>query len=146
MKYMKLFVMASLLVLLAACGSKPVPEEDIKNGAPQVENDIPAEEAGVKAEVKLEEASDEAQFILRNGSEQEVGTGTAYSLEKWNDGKWEKVNSDQMFTEQMILVKAGENYEQKIDLKDQDAGTYRVTKSFFENEKKYVVASVLDKK
>ncbi len=146
MKNMKLILMACLLVLLAACGSKPVPEEDKQNGAPQVENEIPAEKAGVEAEVALEEGSEEAKFTLKNSSDKEAGTGTAYVLEKWTDGKWEKVNTNQMFTEQMIMVKAGENYDQVIDLKDQEAGTYRVSKDFFVDEKKEKVAVVFDKK
>ncbi|KZE63845.1 hypothetical protein AWM68_12070 [Fictibacillus phosphorivorans] len=146
MKNMKLFLMACLLVLLAACGSKPVPEEDKQNGAPQVENEIPAEKAGVEAELAIEEGNEEAKFTLKNSSDQEAGTGTAYVLERWTDGKWEKVNNNQMFTEQMIMVKAGENYDQAIDLKDQEAGTYRVSKDFFMNEEKEKVAVVFDKK
>ncbi|MFG6495986.1 hypothetical protein P8610_11540 [Fictibacillus sp. UD] len=146
MKNMKLFLMACLLVLLAACGSKPVPEEDKQNGATQIENDIPAEKAGVEAELAIEEGNEEANLSLKNSSDKEAGTGTAYVLEKWTDGKWEKVNNNQMFTEQMIMVKAGENFDQVIDLKDQEAGTYRVSKDFFLDEKKEKVAVVFDKK
>ena len=146
MKNMKLMLMVSLFVLLAACGSKPMPEEDKQNGAPQVKNEIPAEAADVKAEIKVEEGSEEANLTLKNSSDQEAGTGTAYVLEKWTDGKWEKVNNDQMFTEQMIMIKAGENYDQAIDLKGQDAGTYRVSKEFFVDEKKEKVAVVFEKK
>jgi major membrane immunogen (membrane-anchored lipoprotein) len=146
MKNMKLILLACLLVLLAACGSKPAPEEDKKSGAPQVENDIPEEEAGVKAEVTLEDESEEAKFTLKNSSDKEIGTGVAFSLQKWDDGKWIKVNPDQMFTEQMIMVKAGENYDQSIELKDQEAGTYRAAKTFFEEEKKHEVAVIFEKK
>jgi major membrane immunogen (membrane-anchored lipoprotein) len=146
MKNMKLIFMACLLVLLAACGSKPAPDEDKKSGAPKVENDMPAEKAGVRAEVKIEEESEEAKLTLKNSSDKEVGTGVAYTLEKWDDGNWSRVNPDQMFTEQMIMVKAGENYDQPIDLKDQEAGTYRVAKTFFEEEKKHEVAVVFEKK
>jgi major membrane immunogen (membrane-anchored lipoprotein) len=146
MKNMKLIFMACLLVLLAACSSKPAPEEDKKSGAPQAENDMPREEAGVKAEVKLEDDSEEAKLTLKNSSDKEVGTGVAFTLEKWDDGKWDKVNPDQMFTEQMIMVKAGENYEQTIELKDQEAGTYRVAKTFFAEEEKHEVAVVFEKK
>jgi major membrane immunogen (membrane-anchored lipoprotein) len=146
MKNMKLMLMVSLLVLLAACGSKPMPEEDKQNGAPQVKNEIPAEAGDVKAEVKVEEGSEEANLTLRNSSDKEAGTGTAFVLEKWTDGKWEKVNNDQMFTEQMIMVKAGENYDQKVDMKEQEAGTYRVSKEFFVDEKKNKIAVVFQKK
>jgi major membrane immunogen (membrane-anchored lipoprotein) len=146
MKNMKLIFMACLLVLLAACGSKPAPEEDNKSGASKIENDMPAEAAGVKAEVKLEDGSEEAKFTLKNSSDKEIGTGVAFTLEKWDDGKWDKVNPDQMFTEQMIMVKAGENYDQPIELKDQETGTYRVAKTFFEEEKKHEVAAVFEKK
>ncbi|WP_226536930.1 immunoglobulin-like domain-containing protein [Fictibacillus halophilus] len=146
MKNMKLIFMACLLVLLAACGSKPAPEEDKKSGAPQAENDMPKEEAGVKAEVKLEDGSEEAKLTLKNSSDKEVGTGVAFALEKWEDGQWNKVNPDQMFTEQMIMVKAGANYEQPIELKDQEAGTYRVSKTFFAEEEKHDVAVVFEKK
>jgi major membrane immunogen (membrane-anchored lipoprotein) len=146
MKNMKLIFMACLLVLLAACGSKPVPEEDKKSGAPKVENDIPAEEAGVKAEVKLEDEGEEANFTLKNSSDKEIGTGVAYALEKWEDGDWVKVDPGMMFTEQMIMVKAGESYDQKIALKDQKAGTYRITKEFFKDEKKHSVSALIEKK
>jgi major membrane immunogen (membrane-anchored lipoprotein) len=146
MKNMKLIFMACLLVLLAACGSKPTPEEDKKSGAPQAENDMPREEAGVKAEVKLEDGSEEAKLTMKNSSDKEVGTGVAFTLEKWEDGKWNKANPDQMFTEQMIMVKAGENYEQPIDLKDHESGTYRVAKTFFAEEEKHEVAVVFEKK
>ena len=146
MKNMKLIFMACLLVLLAACGSKPAPEEDKKSGAPKVENDMLAEAADVKAEVKLEDGSEEAKLMLKNSSDKEVGTGVAFILEKWEGGKWDKVNPDQMFTEQMIMVKAGGNYEQPIELKDQEAGTYRVSKTFFAEEEKHEVAVVFEKK
>jgi hypothetical protein len=146
MKNIKLVCMACLLVLLAACGSKPMPEEDNQSGAPQVKNEIQAEEASVKAEAELENGKEEAKLTLKNSSDREIGTGTAYVLEKWTDGEWKKVNTDQMFTEQMIMVKAGENYDQAVDLKDQDAGTYRVAKEFFKDEEKHKVAVVFEKK
>ncbi|MBH0164476.1 hypothetical protein IHV12_06075 [Fictibacillus sp. 7GRE50] len=146
MKNMKLIVMACLLVLLAACGSKAMPEEDKKNGAPQVKNEIPSEKEGVQAELALQENSKEAKLTLKNASDKEAGTGTAYALEKWTDGKWTKVNQNQMFTEQMIMVKAGSNYDQAVDLKEQDAGTYRVSKEFFVDEKKEKVAVVFETK
>ncbi|MCM3720245.1 immunoglobulin-like domain-containing protein [Fictibacillus phosphorivorans] len=146
MKNMKLIFLAFLLVLLAACGSKPAPEEDKKSGAPQVENDKAKEEAGVKAEVQLEKDSKEGKLMLKNSSDKEVSTGVAFTLEKWEGGKWNKINSNQMFTEQMITVKAGENYEQPIELKDQEAGTYRVSKTFFAEEEKHEVAVLFEKK
>jgi hypothetical protein len=146
MKNMKLILMALLLVLLAACGGKPLQEEDKKNGAPRVENNIPSEEVGVKAELKLEESSNDARFALINRSDKEIGTGTAYVLEKWTENKWVKVNGDQMFTEQMIVVKAGLEYEHGIELKDLTAGTYRVTKTFFKEDEKHTIAVVFERK
>ncbi|MDR7073904.1 hypothetical protein J2X07_002894 [Fictibacillus barbaricus] len=141
-----LIIMSCLMVLLAACGNKPEPIKDKNSGAPGVKNEIPAEQAGVKAEWKREEGKNQGKLILKNSSEKNVGTGTAYKIEKWTDGKWEKVNTDQMFTEQMIEVKAGEAYEQPVELKEKEAGTYRITKTFFEDEKKHDIAVVFDKK
>jgi hypothetical protein len=146
MRKIWLFIMTCLIVLLAACGNKPVPIKDKNSGAPEVKSEIPAEQSGVKAEWKLEEDKNQGKLILKNSSEKNVGTGTAYKIEKWTDGKWEKLNAGQMFTEQMIEVKAGGNYEQTVELKEKEAGTYRITKTFFEDEKKHDIAVVFDKK
>ena len=146
MKKLKFIIISCLIVLLAACGNKPVPIKDKNSGTPEVKNEIPAEQADVKAEWKLEEGKNQGKLILKNSSEKTVGTGTAYMIEKWTDGKWEKMNADQMFTEQMIEVKAGETYEQPVELKEKEAGTYRITKTFFEDEKKHDIAVVFEKK
>ncbi|WNB92250.1 immunoglobulin-like domain-containing protein [Bacillus sp. NEB1478] len=146
MKNLRLIILSCLMVLLAACGNKPASTEDKNSGSFEVKNEIPAEQAGVKAEWKLEDSDDQGKLLLKNGSEKTVGTGTAYKIEKWTDGKWEKVNADQMFTEQMIEVKAGGDYEQTVELKEKKAGTYRITKTFFEDEKKHDIAVVFDKK
>jgi hypothetical protein len=145
MKKWMLIALSCFIVLLAACGNKPSQKEDSHSGS-AVKNDIPAEKVGVKAEWKAEDGKDGGKLLLTNSSEKAVGTGVAYKLEKWTDGKWKAVNADQMFTEQMIEVKAGSDYEQPVELKGQDSGTYRVMKTFYENEKKYDVAVVFEKK
>jgi hypothetical protein len=146
MKKLMFIVMSVLIVLLAACGNKPAPTVDKNSGASEVKNDIPVEEAGVKAEWQSEEHKDGGKLLVKNSSEKTVGTGMAYKLEKWKDGDWETVNNDQMFTEQMIEIKADGQYEQAIELKDEESGTYRINKTFYADEKKHNLAVVFEKK
>jgi hypothetical protein len=145
MKKLYLIMTTCLFVFLTACGSPSTPE-DKKNSALEVKDDIPAERADLLGEIKMEDGKDTGTFTLQNNSDGNASTMPAYKLEKWEDGEWAAVNNDQVFTEQMIEVKAGEKYEQKIELKGVEPGTYRIIKTFYKNDYKHEVAVVFQRK
>lgn len=145
LKKVYLILGAFFYVFLTACGS-PSNSQEKKNNALEVKDDIPAERADLSGKMKIEEGEDTATFTLQNNSDGNASTMPAYKLEKWEDGKWAAVNNDQMFTEQMIELKAGENYEQKIELKGVEPGTYRIIKTFYKNDYKHEVAVVFQRK
>lgn len=75
-------------------------------------------------------------FEITNGSAQEISSGTYFTLEKKEDGQWNKVRfkDDTAFADIAQLIPPGQSVEEKIALdifaQPLSTGEYRVSKEF----------------
>lgn len=71
----------------------------------------------------------ELTLTLENYGPTTLFFGVYYSLEKLVDGEWRVVPQDLAFIDIGIMLPAGEEYEEKIDISSLTPGEYRVVKS-----------------